>query len=147
MGFENCGGSDSGMRYRPLWLHATGGLGEIFGAIDIELHRQVALKQMQDVHAKDRSSRNRFVAEAKITGNLEHPGIVPVYGVGAGADGRPYYAMRFVKGETLTSAIHRFHSGLDSDFAGASFDGCCGGSWTRATRSRMRTAEESCTGT
>ncbi len=107
--------------YRPLWLHATGGLGEIFGAIDTELHRQVALKQMQDGHAKNRSSRDRFVAEAEITGNLEHPGIVPVYGLGAGPGGRPYYAMRFVKGETLTAAIHRFHSGLDVDFTGREF--------------------------
>jgi eukaryotic-like serine/threonine-protein kinase len=114
-------GSDIGSRYRPLWLHATGGLGEIFGAIDTELHRQVALKQIQDAHAQNVSSRGRFVAEAEITGNLEHPGIVPVYGLGAGTDGRPYYAMRFVKGETLSAAIHRFHSGLDSDFKGREF--------------------------
>jgi eukaryotic-like serine/threonine-protein kinase len=114
-------GSDSGVRYQPLWLHATGGLGEIFGAIDTELHRQVALKQIQDAHAQNRLSRERFLAEAEITGNLEHPGIVPVYGLGAGPDGRPYYAMRFVKGETLSAAIHRFHSGRDGDFTGREF--------------------------
>ncbi len=114
-------GMDVGSRYRTLWLHATGGLGEVFGAIDTELQRQVALKRLQDAHAQNPSSRERFVAEAGITGNLEHPGIVPVYGLGTGSDGRPYYAMRFVKGETLSSAIHRFHSGLDGDFTGREF--------------------------
>ena len=49
--------------------------------IDTELHRRVALKQMQHGHAENASSRDRFVAEAEITGNLEHPGIVPVYGL------------------------------------------------------------------
>ncbi len=112
---------DVGSRYRTLWLHATGGLGEVFGAIDTELRRQVALKQLQHRHAQNPSSRDRFVAEAAITGNLEHPGIVPVYGLGTAHDGRPYYAMRFVKGETLSSAIHRFHSGLDGDFTGREF--------------------------
>ncbi len=114
-------GIDVGSRYRPLWLHASGGLGDIFAAHDTELHRRVALKQMQPGHAENASSRDRFVAEAEITSNLEHPGIVPVYGRGAGADGLPYYAMRFVKGETLSTAIHRFHSGLDVDFTGREF--------------------------
>ena len=77
------------------------GLGDIFAALDTDLHRRVALKQMQPRHGGNTSSRDRFVAEAEITGNLEHPGIVPVYGLGAGPDGLPYYAMRFVKGETL----------------------------------------------
>jgi serine/threonine protein kinase len=53
--------------------------------------------------------RTRFLLEAEITGGLEHPGIVPVYGLGAAADGRPYYAMRFIRGESLKEAIDRFH--------------------------------------
>src|SRR5262249_15213131 len=44
-----------------------------------------------------------------ITGKLEHPGVVPVYGLGQYGDGRPYYAMRFVQGETLKDAIARYH--------------------------------------
>ena len=59
-------------------------------------------------------SRERFVIEAEITGNLEHPGIVPVYGMGTYPDGRPFYAMRFVKGEDLGTAIRRFHAGTRS---------------------------------
>src|SRR5262249_25084566 len=76
---------------------------------DAELNREVALKEIQDRHADDPLSRARFVLEAEITGGLEHPGIVPVYGLGHHQDGRPYYAMRFVKGDSLKEAIARFH--------------------------------------
>ena len=44
-----------------------------------------------------------------MTGGLEHPGIVPVYGLGHTPDGRPFYAMRFIKGDSLKEAIRRFH--------------------------------------
>src|SRR5262249_44852945 len=54
---------------------------------------------------------SRFLVEAEITGGLEHPGIVPVYGLGHHPDGRPYYAMRFVRGDSLKDAIERFHRG------------------------------------
>ena len=67
------------------------------------------LKQILDSHADDPDSRHRFLMEAEITGGLEHPGIVPVYGLGTYADGRPYYAMRFIRGESLKEAIDRFH--------------------------------------
>ena len=75
-----------------------------------ELHREVALKQILDHHADDPTSRQRFLIEAEITGGLEHPGIVPVYGLGTYADGRPYYAMRFIKGDSLKEAIEHFHA-------------------------------------
>src|SRR5262249_17769600 len=55
-------------------------------------------------------SRGRFLQEAEITGGLEHPGIVPVYGLGCYEDGRPFYAMRFIKGDNLKEAIDRFHN-------------------------------------
>src|SRR5262249_17611842 len=48
--------------------------------------------------------------EAEVTGGLEHPGIVPVYGLGTYGDGRPYYAMRFIRGDSLKEAIDRFHA-------------------------------------
>ena len=75
-----------------------------------ELHREVALKQILDHHADDPASRQRFLLEAEITGGLEHPGIVPVYGLGTYGDGRPYYAMRFIRGDSLKEAIERFHA-------------------------------------
>ena len=99
-----------GQRFRILRPHARGGLGAVFVALDEELHREVALKQILDHHADDPSSRTRFVLEAEITGGLEHPGIVPVYGLGSYGDGRPYYAMRFVRGDSLKDAIDSFHA-------------------------------------
>src|SRR3989442_1419356 len=60
-------------------------------------------------HADDAHSRARFMLEAEVAGGLEHPGVVPVYGLGHYADGRPFYAMRFVKGDSLKDAIERFH--------------------------------------
>jgi WD40 repeat protein len=98
-------------RFHVLRPHARGGLGEVFVALDQELHREVALKEIQARFAGDAESRGRFVQEAEITGGLEHPGIVPVYGLGTYADGRPYYAMRLIQGETLREAIRKLHAG------------------------------------
>jgi serine/threonine-protein kinase len=109
--------TSEGQRFRVLRPHARGGLGAVFVALDTELHREVALKQILDQHAGDHESRRRFLLEAEVTGGLEHPGIVPVYGLGSYADGRPYYAMRFIRGDSLKEAIARFHAdeGLKRD--------------------------------
>jgi eukaryotic-like serine/threonine-protein kinase len=101
--------TSAGLRFRILRPHARGGLGEVYVAHDEELHREVALKEIQDRHADDPHSRARFLLEAEITGGLEHPGVVPVYGLGQYADGRPFYAMRFIRGDSLKDAIQRFH--------------------------------------
>ena len=101
--------TSDGLRFRVVRPHARGGLGAVFVALDSELHREVALKQILDHHADDPASRQRFLLEAEITGGLEHPGIVPVYGLGMYGDGRPYYAMRLIRGDTLKEAIERFH--------------------------------------
>jgi serine/threonine-protein kinase len=107
----------AGSRYRVLRPHAVGGLGEVSVAEDVELHREVALKEIKEQHAHQEGSRRRFVLEAEITGGLEHPGVVPVYGLGVYPDGRPYYAMRLIKGDTLGAAVARFHAA-----PGAAFD-------------------------
>jgi serine/threonine protein kinase/tetratricopeptide (TPR) repeat protein len=101
--------SRAGGRYRILRGHAGGGLGLIWVALDRQLHRLVALKEMRPRAAADPSSRAQFEDEAEITGRLEHPGIVPVYSLGAHADGRPFYAMQLVQGDDLRSAIERYH--------------------------------------
>ncbi len=98
-------------RFRVIRPHARGALGQVFLAHDDELKREVALKEMQEPYAANADSRARFLTEAEITGQLEHPGIVPVYGLGYHPDGRPYYAMRFIRGESLHDAIVRFHAG------------------------------------
>jgi serine/threonine-protein kinase len=102
--------TSEGQRFRILRPHARGGLGAVFVALDTELHREVALKQILDSHADDEVSRQRFLLEAEVTGGLEHPGIVPVYGLGTHASGRPFYAMRFIRGDSLKEAIERFHA-------------------------------------
>ncbi len=97
-------------RFRILRSHARGALGEVFVAQDEELQREVALKEIQARHGHNPDSRARFLLEAEVTGRLEHPGIVPVYGLGLYDDGRPYYAMRFIRGDNFEQAIERFHS-------------------------------------
>lgn len=96
-------------RFRILRPHRRGGLGEVFVARDHELDREVALKQILPKRSEDEQEKFRFVREAEITGKLEHPGIVPVYGLGEDDGGRPYYAMRFIRGRTLREAIKQFH--------------------------------------
>ncbi len=96
-------------RYRPVRLHARGGLGEVHVALDEELSREVALKRIRRPRAGDPDSRRRFLREAEITARLEHPGIVPVYGLVRSGTGEPSYAMRLIQGETLEEAIARFH--------------------------------------
>ena len=104
-------GGTERMRYRVLRLHARGGLGMVSVARDSELGREVALKELEANGAENEVSRRRFVREAEITGGLEHPGIVPVYGLGRYADGRPYYVMRLIRGETLQEAVESLHAG------------------------------------
>jgi formylglycine-generating enzyme required for sulfatase activity len=113
------GWAGPGSRYRPVRFHARGGLGEVYVADDEELRRQVALKRLRPSRAGPADSR-RFLREAEITGGLEHPGVVPVYGLLRGADGQLSYAMRFIKGQTLQEAIRRLH---DAGPAGADVGG------------------------
>jgi serine/threonine-protein kinase len=101
--------TDAEGRFRIVRFHDRGALGEVFVARDQQLHRIVALKRIQLNLAADPDKRARFVVEAEITGRLEHPGIVPVYGLGTYDDGRPFYAMRFIRGDNLKSAIEQFH--------------------------------------
>ncbi len=96
-------------RFKPVRYHDAGGIGMVYIADDTELNRAVALKCMQTLASLDPTARERFTAEAEITGKLEHPGIVPVYGLGQDADGRPYYAMRFIHGATLGSETEKLH--------------------------------------
>ena len=96
-------------RFQVLREYESGGLGVISLARDQELHRDVALKRIKEQNCDDPEIRRRFLLEAETTGNLEHPGIVPVYGLGYDRDGSPFYAMRFVQGKSLKDEIIRFH--------------------------------------
>lgn len=111
------GAVDLTSAYTVLHQHATGGLGEIYLAHDSTLQREVAVKTLKDVCRQMPDRVARFLREARITGQLEHPGIVPVYGLGASGDGKPLYAMRFVRGVSLDEAIETAHikGGRQSD--------------------------------
>ena len=102
--------SSDGQRFRVLRPHASRRFLAVVFVLDTELHREVALKQILDSYADDLTSRQRFLLEAEVTGGLEHPGIVPVYGLGTYGDGRPFYAMRFIRGDSLKEAIERFRT-------------------------------------
>jgi WD40 repeat protein/serine/threonine protein kinase len=104
----------TGTRFRFIRPHAQGGIGRVSVAFDTELQREVALKQIKAERAGDADSRGRFLFEAEVTGRLEHPGIVPVYGLGKDVEGNPFYVMRFVRGQSLEEAIRHFHR-PDSD--------------------------------
>jgi len=96
--------------YQDLRYHASGALGEVFLARNAELNREVALKFLKSSRARDPASLRRFLQEAEVTGRLEHPGVVPIYTLGADAAGAPCYAMRFIRGATLQDAIDGFHT-------------------------------------
>ena len=94
---------------RYTWIREVGegGLGKVWLARDNNLAREVALKEIKPGFESSQSVR-RLIKEAQITGQLQHPNIVPVYEVNRG--GRPFYAMKLVNGETLSDAIQRHHA-------------------------------------
>ena len=95
--------------YRIERLHASGGLGSVYLARDPVLNRRVAIKfpRWQRLTAEQAA---RFEREARVTGRLDHPGIIPVHAMRTDSTDRPCYVMRFVDGETLQSRIQRLHA-------------------------------------
>lgn len=95
-----------------LDIIGEGGVGRVYLAYDETIGRRVAVKELlEEFHTTenpaDAEIENSFVHEAKITGKLEHPGIVPVYELGRKEDGRPYYSMRYIKGQTLEQQLRK----------------------------------------
>jgi serine/threonine-protein kinase len=85
-----------------------GGMGQVWLAHDHGLGRRVALKEMRPELADQEEARRRFLLEAQVTSQLQHPGIVPVYEVLDSGQG-PFYTMRFVEGRTLAQAVADYH--------------------------------------
>jgi len=94
----------AGTRYRLLGQVARGGMGVVYAAEDETLQRRVALKVLE-VPGNETELANRLIREARVLARLEHPGIVPVHDVGSLADGRVFYAMKFVEGQRLDQYI------------------------------------------
>ena len=84
---------------------ARGGMGAILKGRDPDLGRDLAVKVLLERHSDDPDLVRRFIEEAQIAGQLQHPGIVPVYEIGAFADARPYFTMKLVKGRTLAEML------------------------------------------
>jgi serine/threonine protein kinase len=84
-------------------------MGRILVGYDQYLKREVAIKERHPDVAEDESIVRRFIGEAEITAQLEHPGVVPIHRISQGADGLPYYTMKMIKGETLQDAIKAYH--------------------------------------
>jgi serine/threonine-protein kinase len=84
---------------------ARGGMGAVIKGRDPDLGRYVAVKVLLESHRNNPELVRRFVEKAQIGGQLQHPGIVPIYQLGVLADRRPYFAMKLVKGRTLSSLL------------------------------------------
>jgi serine/threonine protein kinase/Flp pilus assembly protein TadD len=94
-------------RYKLDRFHARGGMGEIWIATDPSICRSVAMKRMRPGLAHEH--QQAFWLEAQITGQLEHPGVVPVHELAYDDEGQPYYVMKFVHGSTLEKVINDHH--------------------------------------
>ena len=116
---EHGGFADDAGRYRLEQLIATGGMGEVWRALDTSLGREVAVKLLKREYAGDPVFRSRFEAEARHAAGLHHPGIAAVFDVGESVDSpdgarRPYLVMELVEGQPL-SALLRPEEPLDPE--------------------------------
>jgi serine/threonine protein kinase len=84
---------------------ARGGMGAVFKGRDSDLGRDLAVKILLESHRDKPEMIRRFIEEAQIAGQLQHPGIVPIYELGAFGDRRPYFAMKLVNGHTLAEIL------------------------------------------
>ena len=89
---------------------AAGGQGDVFRVFDRQLRREMVMKILADWWCDDPVALARFVQEAQVTAQLQHPSIVPVHEIGTLADGRPYYTMAEIRGRTLASVIEAVHA-------------------------------------
>jgi tetratricopeptide (TPR) repeat protein len=87
--------------FNLLDVVGRGGMGVVYRANDLTLGREVAVKILQPRFAPESSAATRFIEEARVTAQLQHPGVPAVYQVGRLDDGRPFLAMKLIKGQTL----------------------------------------------
>jgi serine/threonine protein kinase len=97
--------SSNPTRYELIEEIGRGGMGAVYRALDVALGRDVAVKLLSDRFAPDSPFAQRFLSEARITGQLQHPGIPAVHQVGTWTDGRPFLAMKLIKGNTLEALL------------------------------------------
>jgi serine/threonine protein kinase/Flp pilus assembly protein TadD len=91
--------------YEVEGVLGCGGMGVVYRATGSTLGREVAVKVLSDRFALDSCATRRFIDEARITAQLQHPGIPPVHDLGTLPDGRPFLAMKLIKGQTLDALL------------------------------------------
>jgi tetratricopeptide (TPR) repeat protein len=92
-------------RYRVDRLLDRGGMGEVVRVIDGDFDRLLALKVLQECYRGQTDLEERFLREARLTGQLQHPGIPPVQEMGRLPDGRPYFIMKLIEGHSLQQLL------------------------------------------
>ncbi len=103
--------TEHGRKYNVGGLIAMGGMGTVLNARDMNIRRPVAMKIMRDLKDMGKIDKLRFVEEAQVTGQLEHPNIVPVHELGVDSQGKVFYTMKYVEGMTLRHILDRVKDG------------------------------------
>src|SRR5580704_15410591 len=101
----------TGARYEMRDRIGEGGMGEVYLCADHRVGRDIAMKVIRPVRATSEDARRRFIREARVQGQLEHPSVVPVYDLGKDANGSAYFTMRRVRGKTLEQVIDELYDG------------------------------------
>jgi len=96
-----------GQRYQRGKEIAKGGMGAILSAKDLNIRRNVAMKVLLEPSQASKAKVQRFIHEAQITGQLEHPSIVPLHDLGTDAEGKVFYTMKYVEGDTLKDILQK----------------------------------------
>jgi hypothetical protein len=125
--------SEESRKYHVQDEIARGGMGVILRVLDRDLRRETAMKVM--LGGLSGNERMRFVEEAQVTGQLEHPNIVPIHDLGVDEEGRPFFTMKLVRGRSLESVLNDLRAGSPeaerAEPSGGAADGRDGGRETR----------------
>jgi serine/threonine protein kinase len=111
LGLESVREVLAGAKYKVLTTIARGGMGVVMQARDLRLRRTVAMKVMKTSNQFSRENVLRFIDEAQLTGQLEHPNIVPLYEIGIDEHGETFYTMKYVRGITLDEVLRGLRNG------------------------------------
>ncbi len=111
LGLESIRSEISQEAHRVVGTLGEGGMGMVLKARDQRIHRSVAMKVLRAGNEFSADKLQRFVGEAQLTGQLEHPNIVPVYQLGVASDGQVFYTMKYVRGQTLDQVLQQLRRG------------------------------------
>jgi serine/threonine protein kinase len=117
LGLETVREMLAGAKYKVLTTIARGGMGVVMQARDLRLRRTVAMKVMKTSNQFSRENVLRFIDEAQLTGQLEHPNIVPLYEIGLDEHGETFYTMKYVRGITLDEVLRGLRNGNERTVA------------------------------